>query len=79
MSEPPPPHVREKVSGKGLRVKRERRRRKSVEPNEKSLAGKRSALFWGTSVVGALVAAFAVYFLVVYPAGPGRGRAKTWS
>ncbi len=75
MSDAPPSHAREKVPGEGQRVKRERRRRKIV-PDEKSTGGKRAALFWLSTVVGALVALFAGYFLVVYPASAGPGTGK---
>lgn len=62
-------------SGRGERVKRERRRRRKRAEPEKETAP-RSFVFWVFTIVGGLVAAGAIYFLVVYPssAGPGTGK-----
>ncbi len=76
MSDVPPSQPRDKVPGKGQRVKRERRRRKATAPDEKLSRSRRAALFWGSTAVGALTALFAAYFLVLYPAGSGPGAGK---
>ena len=64
-------------SSRGTRVGRERRRRRSMKAAEASAgAGERRLLFWVFTVGGGLVAAFAIYFLLVYPAGSGPGAGK---
>ena len=77
MSEPAPPS-RPSPPSKGVRVKRERRRRKPNADAEtrQTPGGRRPSFFWLFVVVGGLVAAAATYFLVIYPssAGPGPGK-----
>ena len=61
-------------TGKGVRVKRERRRRKAT--SDKTPSGGKSWLFWALTIAGGLAAASLIYLLVLYPssAGPGAGR-----
>lgn len=61
-------------TGKGVRVKRERRRRKAT--SDKTPSGGKSWLFWALTIAGGLAAATLTYLLVIYPssAGPGAGR-----
>ena len=75
MSDDRAPDSRGPQSSKGVRVKRERRRRRAKgEPDAN--ANKRRLLFWCFTVLGGLVAVFAIYFLLVYPAGAGPGAGK---
>lgn len=63
------------VSSKGERVRRERRRRrKKVEPEETK--GKGRVRQWAFMAIGTVLAACAVYMLVVYPSGAGPGVGK---
>jgi UPF0755 protein len=59
-----------------VRVKRERRRRRKRSADETPAKAAKSALFWVFTALGAVVAAAAVYFLVVYPASAGPGEGK---
>lgn len=74
------PDVREQAksptSVRGKRVRRERRRRRKRGDAVKERPPPRSFLFWVFTVVGGLVAAGAIYFLVVYPASAGPGTGK---
>lgn len=74
MSDSAPESARVPSSGKGERVKR-RRRRKRTEP-DKPAREPRSVLFWGLSALGVLFAVAATYILVVYPASAGPGAGK---
>lgn len=73
---PAAPESRGSPSSKGMRVKRERRRRRSKKEGEASPTAGKRLLFWALTVVGGLAAVFAVYFLLVYPAGSGPGSGK---
>ena len=68
----------ERLASSGKRVVRERRRRRkrSRAKGAEEPAASRGILFWVFTVVGGLIAVFAIYFLVIYPssAGPGRGK-----
>jgi UPF0755 protein len=65
-------------ASKGVRVKRERRRRRSTKKDAEGnpTAAKRRPLFWGFTIAGGIAAVLAIYFLVIYPssAGPGTGK-----
>ncbi|MDB4935015.1 MAG: hypothetical protein JWP87_1987 [Labilithrix sp.] len=79
MSDRPPESSRSDLapsSDRGERVRRERRRRRKRVPADNPHTPKKSVLFWILTALGALLAAAAVYFLVVYPAsgGPGSGK-----
>ncbi len=65
----------ERLASSGKRVVREKRRRRKRVPVEEP-ATSRGILFWVFTVLGGLIAVFAIYFLVIYPssAGPGRGK-----
>jgi UPF0755 protein len=65
----------ERLASSGKRVVRERRRRRKRVPVAEPAAS-RGILFWAFTVLGGLIAVFAIYFLVIYPssAGPGRGK-----
>jgi UPF0755 protein len=76
MSDEAAPRSRPPASGKGVRVKRERRRRKSEPGATKTPSPGGRALFWLFVAAGALVAAAASYFLVIFPAGAGPGTGK---
>ncbi len=63
------------TAGKGKRVKRERRRR-VPKPTDDGRRGRTRVFFWVATAAAAMVAAFGVYFLMVYPASAGPGTGK---
>ena len=75
---PPSRDSSEEPVGKGQRVRRERRRRRSTkkEPEGKPGAAKSRVLAWSFTVAAGVVAVLAMYFLVVYPASAGPGTGK---